>query len=70
VQCARAACSASLAQVVTPRTDFFVTASLDGHLKFWKKAAEGVEFVKHYRSHSGAVLDLAGAPPAAAHRPR
>jgi peptidylprolyl isomerase domain and WD repeat-containing protein 1 len=44
--------------VVTPRTDFFVTGSLDGHLKFWKKKAEGVEFVKHYRSHPGAIVDL------------
>ena len=46
-----------LAQVVTPRTDFFVTASVDGHLKFWKKSGTGVEFVKHYRSHPGPVLD-------------
>jgi len=45
--------------VVTPRTDFLITASCDGHLKFWKKAAEGVEFVKHFRSHAGPVADLA-----------
>ena len=59
-------------QLVTPRTDFFVTGSVDGHLKFWKKSSEGIEFVKHYRSHPGPILDLAGAnapprqPPCAA----
>ena len=43
------------------RTDFYVTGSADGHLKFWKRKAEGVEFVKHYRSHPGAVVSMAGA---------
>ena len=40
---------------VAPETDFFVTGSVDGHLKFWKKKAEGVEFAKHFRAHLGAV---------------
>jgi len=35
------------------RTDFIVTASQDGHVKFWKKQVEGVEFVKHFRAHLG-----------------
>ena len=43
----------------TPRTEFFVTASVDGHVKFWKKKAQGVEFVKHYRSHPGLVTGVA-----------
>jgi peptidylprolyl isomerase domain and WD repeat-containing protein 1 len=43
---------------VTPGTDFFITASHDGHLKFWKKRFEGVEFVKHFRSHAGPILGL------------
>ena len=30
-----------------------VTASSDGHVKFWKKQEQGVEFVKHYRAHLG-----------------
>ena len=30
----------SLVQAVTPGTDFFITASVDGHLKFWKKKFE------------------------------
>jgi peptidylprolyl isomerase domain and WD repeat-containing protein 1 len=45
--------------VFTPGgTDFLVTASADGHVKFWKKMPEGVEFVKHYHAHLGAVHDL------------
>ena len=30
-------------------------SSCDGHIKFWKKMKEGVEFVKHYRAHLGAI---------------
>jgi len=36
------------------RTDFVLTASCDGHLKFWRKTEEaGIEFVKHFRCHLG-----------------
>ena len=38
--------------------DFFVTASIDGHLKFWKKRHRGVEFVKHFRAHASEILGL------------
>ena len=38
------------------RTDFIITASHDGHVKFWKKIEEGIEFVKHFRSHLGKNL--------------
>eukprot|EP00122_Pirum_gemmata_P004783 Pgem_evm1s4358 len=37
--------------LVTPKTNFVVTASQDGHLKFWKKCEGGIEFVKHYKCH-------------------
>jgi len=38
--------------VIFFRKDFIVTASQDGHLKFWKKKHnEGIEFVKHFRCH-------------------
>ncbi|KAK3089441.1 hypothetical protein FSP39_003617 [Pinctada imbricata] len=41
------------------KTDFIVTASCDGHVKFWKKAEEeGIEFVKHFRAHLGTIMDL------------
>jgi len=36
-------------------TDFVITGSIDGHIKFWKKQETGIEFVKHYRGHLGAV---------------
>lgn len=30
-----------------------MTASQDGHVKFWKKQESGIEFVKHFRAHLG-----------------
>ena len=39
----------------TTSTDFFITGSVDGFVKFWKKQTVGVEFVKMYRSHLGPV---------------
>lgn len=36
-------------------TDFLITGSVDGHLKFWKKEQQGIEFVKHFRAHVGSV---------------
>ncbi|KAI9091714.1 hypothetical protein DFS34DRAFT_584331 [Phlyctochytrium arcticum] len=44
--------------VAMTRTDFLVTTSIDGHVKFWKKTAKGIEFVKHFRAHLGAVVSL------------
>lgn len=41
------------------RTNFLVTTSIDGHLKFWKKQAEGIEFVKHYRTHLSPIVHVA-----------
>lgn len=38
--------------------DFIITTSVDGHLKFWKKTASGVEFVKHYRAHLGTIVGI------------
>lgn len=40
------------------RTDFIITTSIDGHIKFWKKTEKGIEFVKHYRAHLGAIVSL------------
>jgi peptidylprolyl isomerase domain and WD repeat-containing protein 1 len=44
--------------VAVASTDFVITTSVDGHLKFWKKTAKGVEFVKHFRSHLGSITGL------------
>ena len=40
---------------VTPHTDFLITSSIDGVVKFWKKMAVGVEFVKEFRAHMGEI---------------
>jgi peptidylprolyl isomerase domain and WD repeat-containing protein 1 len=47
--------------VFTPHTDFLLTASADGVVKFWKKTAVGgdVEFVKEFRAHAGEIRGLA-----------
>lgn len=45
--------------VVVTSSDFIITGSVDGHLKFWKKQKVGIEFVKHYKSHVGSVDMLA-----------
>jgi WD40 repeat protein len=37
------------------KSDFFITASVDGHVKFWKKMPEGIEFVKHFWAHTAPV---------------
>lgn len=44
---------------VTPVTDFVITSSVDGFVKFWKKMAEGVEFVKEFRAHPGEISSTA-----------
>lgn len=42
----------------TPYTDFLITSSIDGYVKFWKKVAGGIEFVKEFRAHTGGTLAL------------
>lgn len=38
---------------VSKATEFVITGSSDGHVKFWKKMSESIEFVKHYQAHLG-----------------
>lgn len=40
------------------RTNFIITCSIDGHIKFWKKQELGIEFVKHFRGHLGNIQDV------------
>ncbi|OAA62710.1 peptidyl-prolyl cis trans isomerase [Niveomyces insectorum RCEF 264] len=40
---------------LTPGTDFLITTSVDGVVKFWKKVAAGIEFVKQFSAHQGPV---------------
>ena len=50
------------------KSNFLVTASSEGHIKFWKKKAGEIEFIKRYCAHLGPVTGLSGAkdgaPPA------
>lgn len=41
----------------TPRTDFLITASIDGQVSFWKKTSGGetVEFVKQFKAHTDEI---------------
>uniref|UniRef100_H3D7J5 peptidylprolyl isomerase n=1 Tax=Tetraodon nigroviridis TaxID=99883 RepID=H3D7J5_TETNG len=49
-----------ITHIVCTKTDFIITASQDGHVKFWKKKEdEGIEFVKHFRSHLGVIESIA-----------
>jgi len=48
-----------ITHVIITRTDFVVTASRDGQLKFWKKMQSGIEFVKHFRAHLAPFAGLA-----------
>lgn len=43
---------------ITPFTDFLITSSVDGVVKFWKKVVDGVEFVKEFRAHSGEIKSV------------
>lgn len=45
----------ALSHIVVSKTDFIITASVDGHVKFWKKQPLGIEFVKHFLSHTGSA---------------
>ena len=40
---------------VTPFTDFLVTSSIDGVVKFWKKVVGDVESVKEFKAHTGEI---------------
>ncbi|XP_062870675.1 peptidylprolyl isomerase domain and WD repeat-containing protein 1 [Trichomycterus rosablanca] len=45
-----------ITHIACSKTDFVITASQDGHVKFWKKKEdEGIEFVKHFRSHLSVI---------------
>lgn len=47
-----------ITHVQVTKTQFLITASVDGVIKFWKKTSSGVEFVKSFKSHVGPVEDI------------
>lgn len=48
-----------ITHIVVTKTEFIITGSCDGHVKFWKKTQDSIEFVKHFRSHLGNINDMA-----------
>lgn len=40
---------------MTPLTEFLITSSVDGVVKFWKKIAVGIESVKEFKAHTGEI---------------
>lgn len=42
----------------TPHTEFLITSSIDGVVKFWKKDFGGVEFVKEFKAHDGEICSV------------
>ncbi|KAI4193466.1 MAG: hypothetical protein LQ346_003915 [Caloplaca aetnensis] len=43
---------------MTPLTDFLITSSIDGVVKFWKKVAVGIEAVKEFKAHAGEIRSV------------
>ncbi|CAI4216509.1 unnamed protein product [Parascedosporium putredinis] len=43
---------------MTPLTEFLITSSTDGTVKFWKKIGKGIEFVKQFKAHQGEILSV------------
>ena len=44
--------------ISSTETDFIITTSLDGNLKFWKKNYIGIEYIKQYKAHVGKISCL------------
>ena len=44
---------------ITPITDFLITSSIDGVVKFWKKTTGDVESVKEFKAHTGEIKSVA-----------
>ncbi|EKX47585.1 hypothetical protein GUITHDRAFT_106571 [Guillardia theta CCMP2712] len=41
------------------KTNFLITGSAEGHIKFWKKKSKEIEFVKRFFAHLGPVTSMA-----------
>lgn len=52
----------NVTHVFVTKTQFLITASLEGVIKFWKKNAQGIEFVKSFKSHAGPIEDMSITP--------
>ncbi|CAD7694703.1 unnamed protein product [Ostreobium quekettii] len=48
----------TVTHVATSSRGFIISGSADGHVKFWKKLPQGIEFVKHFKAHLGPIDGL------------
>lgn len=44
--------------ICTAKNEYVITFSIDGHIKFWRKVYHLVEFVKHFKAHSGLITGV------------
>jgi len=51
-----------VSHILVTKTQFVITASQDGVIKFWKKTTNGIEFVKSFKSHTGPIEDMSATP--------
>jgi peptidylprolyl isomerase domain and WD repeat-containing protein 1 len=49
---------APLTHIEVSKTDFIITASSEGQVKFWKKEPTGIRFYKQLRAHMGSYSTL------------
>lgn len=47
-----------VSHVQVTETQFLITVSVDGFIKFWKKNGTGIDFAKSFEAHSGPVEDI------------
>eukprot|EP00605_Chrysophyceae_sp_TOSAG23-4_P000284 GSChrysophyteH1.ASY1.ANO1.329.1 assembled CDS len=48
--------------VVARACEFVITGSVDGHVKFWRKMQNSIEFVKHFRAHLEVIHSMEVSP--------
>ena len=41
--------------ISSSESEYVVTVSVDGHIKFWKKVYSLVDFVKNFKAHNGLI---------------
>lgn len=51
-----------LNHVYVTKSQFLITTSSDGVIKFWKKTTTGIEFVKKFKAHAQPVTDISVTP--------
>ena len=41
--------------IASNKKNVIITVSIDGHIKFWKKVFNLIEFVKNFKAHNGQI---------------